>query len=36
MSERVLDRVMELADQFKEMALEAEKIGRLPDDTVKS
>ena len=36
MSERVLDRVMELADQFKEMALEAEKIGQLPDATVKS
>ena len=36
MSERVLDRVMELADQFKEMAIEAEKIGKLPDATVKS
>src|SRR5215203_6367857 len=36
MSERVLDRVMELADQFKELAIEAEKIGQLPDATVKS
>ena len=36
MSERVLDRVMELADQFKEQAVEAEKIGKLPDATVKS
>src|SRR5687767_1900298 len=36
MSERVLDRVMELADQFKEQAVEAEKIGRLTDTTVKS
>ena len=32
MSERVLDRVMELAVQFKEQAIEAEKIGHLPDD----
>jgi 3-hydroxy-9,10-secoandrosta-1,3,5(10)-triene-9,17-dione monooxygenase len=36
MSERVLDRVMELAVQFKEQAIEAEKIGHLPDATVKS
>src|SRR3954447_16463822 len=36
MSERVLDRVMGLADQFREMAVEAEKIGQLPDATVKS
>jgi len=36
MSERVLDRVMDLADQFKEMAVEAEKIGQLPEATVKS
>jgi 3-hydroxy-9,10-secoandrosta-1,3,5(10)-triene-9,17-dione monooxygenase len=36
MSERVLDRVIELADQFKEQAVEAEKIGKLPDATVKS
>ncbi|MGV0717079.1 acyl-CoA dehydrogenase family protein [Mycolicibacterium sp. XJ662] len=36
MSERVLDRLMELADQFKEQAVEAEKIGQLPDATVKS
>jgi 3-hydroxy-9,10-secoandrosta-1,3,5(10)-triene-9,17-dione monooxygenase len=36
MSERVLDRVMELAVHFKEQAIEAEKIGHLPDATVKS
>ena len=36
MSERVLDRVTELADQFKEQAVEAEKLGQLPDATVKS
>jgi 3-hydroxy-9,10-secoandrosta-1,3,5(10)-triene-9,17-dione monooxygenase len=36
MSERVLDRVMELADQFKEQAWEAERQGQLPDATVKS
>lgn len=35
MSERVLDRTMELADQFKEQAVEAEKIGMLTDETVK-
>src|SRR5690349_23513973 len=36
MSERVLDRVVELADQFKEQAAEAERLGRLTDATVKS
>lgn len=36
MSERVLDRVMELAEQFREQAVEAERLGRLPDATVKS
>jgi alkylation response protein AidB-like acyl-CoA dehydrogenase len=36
MSERVLDRLMELADQFKDQATEAEKLGKLPDATVKS
>ncbi|BBY78592.1 hydroxylase [Mycolicibacterium parafortuitum] len=36
MSERVLDRLADLADQFKEQAVEAEKIGKLPDATVKS
>jgi alkylation response protein AidB-like acyl-CoA dehydrogenase len=36
MSERVLDRLMELADQFKDQAAEAEKLGKLPDATVKS
>lgn len=35
MSERVLDRTVELADQFKEQAVEAEKIGMLTDETVK-
>ena len=36
MSERVLDRLTDLADQFKEQAVEAEKLGKLPDATVKS
>jgi alkylation response protein AidB-like acyl-CoA dehydrogenase len=36
MSERVLDRLMELAGQFKDQAIEAEKLGKLPDATVKS
>ncbi len=35
MTERVLDRVMDLADQLREQAAEAEQIGRLTDDTVK-
>ncbi|MDT5140374.1 MAG: 3-hydroxy-9,10-secoandrosta,3,5(10)-triene-9,17-dione monooxygenase, partial [Mycobacterium sp.] len=35
MSERVLDRVVEMADQLREQAPEAERIGRLTDDTVK-
>ncbi|MDO3634209.1 acyl-CoA dehydrogenase family protein [Mycolicibacterium arseniciresistens] len=36
MTERVIDRVMELADQFKEQAVEAEKFGQLSDATVKN
>ena len=36
MSERVLDRIMNMADQLREQAVEAEKLGRLPDDTVKT
>jgi 3-hydroxy-9,10-secoandrosta-1,3,5(10)-triene-9,17-dione monooxygenase len=36
MTERVIDRVMELADQFKEQAVEAERIGELTDTTVKN
>lgn len=36
MSERVLDRLGELADQFKDQAIEAEKLGKLPEATVKS
>src|SRR3984893_15452827 len=35
MSERVLDRVLATADQLREQAAEAERIGRLTDDTVK-
>ena len=35
MSERVIDRVVALADQFRDQAVEAERIGRLTDDTVK-
>ncbi|MCV7170001.1 hydroxylase [Mycobacterium manitobense] len=36
MTERVIDRVMELADQFKEQAVEAEKLGQLSEATVKN
>lgn len=36
MTERVIDRVMELADQFREQAVEAERLGRLSDTTVKN
>ncbi|OBB59932.1 hydroxylase [Mycobacterium sp. 852013-51886_SCH5428379] len=36
MTERVIDRVMELADQFREQAVEAERIGELTDTTVKN
>lgn len=35
MSDRVLDRVMAMADQLRDQAAEAERIGRLTDDTVK-
>ena len=35
MTERVIDRVAALADQFRSQAAEAEKIGKLTDDTVK-
>jgi alkylation response protein AidB-like acyl-CoA dehydrogenase len=36
MTERVIDRVRDIADQLREQAAEAEKIGRLTDTTVKS
>ena len=36
MSERVLDRVNDIADQLREQAWEAEQLGQLPDATVKS
>jgi 3-hydroxy-9,10-secoandrosta-1,3,5(10)-triene-9,17-dione monooxygenase len=36
MGERVLDKVMEIADQLREQAAEAEKIGRLTDQTTKA
>src|ERR1700747_1268755 len=34
-STRVLDQVLAMADQLREQATEAERIGRLTDDTVK-
>src|SRR6476659_10619972 len=34
MSERVLDRVMKMADQLREQGARAEERGRLTDDTV--
>jgi 3-hydroxy-9,10-secoandrosta-1,3,5(10)-triene-9,17-dione monooxygenase len=36
MTERVLDKVMEIADQLREQAIEAERLGQLPDATVKN
>src|SRR3954468_636950 len=36
MSERVLDKINDIADQLREQAWEAEKLGQLPDSTVKS
>jgi len=36
MTTRVIDKTVELADQLREQATEAEKIGKLTDDTVKS
>ncbi len=35
MSDRVLDQVVAMADQLRDQAAEAERIGRLTDDTVK-
>ena len=35
MTERVIDRVADLADQLRAQAAEAEKIGKLTDQTVK-
>jgi 3-hydroxy-9,10-secoandrosta-1,3,5(10)-triene-9,17-dione monooxygenase len=34
-STRVLDQVLAMADQLRDQAAEAERIGRLTDDTVK-
>jgi 3-hydroxy-9,10-secoandrosta-1,3,5(10)-triene-9,17-dione monooxygenase len=36
MTERVIDRVMDIADQLREQAVEAERIGRLTDQTTKA
>ncbi len=36
MGERVIDRLMDVADELREQAGEAEKIGRLTDQTVKA
>lgn len=36
MTERVIDKVMDVADQLREQAAEAEKIGRLTDQTAKA
>ena len=36
MSQRVIDRVTDIADQLREQAWEAEQLGQLPDATVKS
>ena len=34
MTQRVLDKLGDIADQLREQAWEAEKLGQLPDDTV--
>lgn len=36
MTASVLDKTMELADQLREQAVQAEKIGKLTDETVKA
>src|SRR6267378_2827531 len=36
MADRVLDRVMVIAEHLREQALEAERLGQLPDETVKA
>jgi 3-hydroxy-9,10-secoandrosta-1,3,5(10)-triene-9,17-dione monooxygenase len=36
MTDRVLDKVMDIADRLREQAWEAERLGQLPDDTVKN
>jgi alkylation response protein AidB-like acyl-CoA dehydrogenase len=36
MTDRVIDRVMEIADQLREQAWDAERLGQLPDETVKA
>ncbi|EUA23258.1 hydroxylase domain protein [Mycobacterium xenopi 4042] len=36
MTERVIDRLMDMADQLREQAAEAERIGRLTDQTTKA
>ncbi len=36
MTDRVLDKVMAIADQLREQATEAEQLGRLPDETAKA
>lgn len=36
MGERVIDRLMDIADELREQAAEAERIGRLSDQTVKA
>ena len=35
MTTRVIDKVMDTADQLREQAVEAEKVGKLTDQTVK-
>lgn len=35
MTERVIDRINDLADQLREQAWEAEKLGKLPDEIAK-
>ena len=34
MTQRVIDKLGDIADQLREQAWEAEKLGQLPDETV--
>jgi 3-hydroxy-9,10-secoandrosta-1,3,5(10)-triene-9,17-dione monooxygenase len=35
MARRVIDNIMDIAGQLRDQAAEAERLGRLPDDTAK-
>jgi|GEM_PF-5293885 len=35
MARRVIDHIAEIADQLPDQGAEAERLGRMPDDTAK-